>query len=109
MKCGVLVLKLFGVSSFVESYIKVQNPLPTKMLTCIVTYYNVGSKDWNSDNNFCWPMLFSVNKISLVTGYAYEGSKLITYQFAESTIRLENNFQSGKAVSNWEQQQKKGE
>lgn len=54
-------------------------------------------------------MLFSVNKISLVTGYAYEGSKLITYQFAESTFRLENNFQSGKAVSNWEQQQKKGE
>lgn len=52
-------------------------------------------------------MLFSVNKISLVTCYASEGSKLITYQFAESAIRLENNFQSGKAVSNWEQQQKK--
>lgn len=51
---------------------------------------------------------FSVNKISLVTGYAYEGSNLITHLFAESTIRLENNFQSGKAVSNWEQK-KKGE
>lgn len=99
MKCGVHVLKHFGVSSFVEGYIKVQNPLLTKMLTCIVTYYDVGSTDWNSDNNFCWPMVFSVNKISLVTGYAYEGSKLITHLFAES-IRLENNFQSGKAVSN---------
>lgn len=40
MKCGVHVLKHFGVSNFVEGYIKVQNPLPTKMLTCIVTYYN---------------------------------------------------------------------
>lgn len=58
MKCGVHVLKHFGVSSFVEGYIKVQNPLLTKMLTCIVTYYDVGSTDWNSDNNFCWPMVF---------------------------------------------------
>ena len=45
-------------------------------------------------------MVFSVNKISLVTGYAYEGSKLITHLFEESAIRLDNNFQSGKAVSN---------